>query len=150
MKRRNNNEASEKGSKDIDLYIQKFPEPIQNRLKVLRKIIRELAPEATEKISYHMPAFFLERNLVYYAAHTNHIGMYPGAKAVETHKQELSDFNYAKGSIQFPNDKPLPSDLIRKIIRYKLVEISKDKVFRKKSGRKGKLDEMVEDDDCYP
>jgi len=109
----------------IDDYIRSCPEPIQGRLEELRRLVREIAPEAKEKISYQMPTFFLNGNLVHFAAHPNHIGFYPTPSGIAKFEDELSRYKHAKGSVQFPLDEPLPVDLIRRIVRFRVDENSK-------------------------
>lgn len=106
----------------IDEYILQFSPEVQEILKTLRKVIREAAPEAVEKISYQMPAFALHGNLVYFAAFKNHIGFYPTASGVAAFKNELSVYKGGKGSVQFPIEKPLPYELISKIVKFKVAE----------------------------
>jgi uncharacterized protein YdhG (YjbR/CyaY superfamily) len=106
----------------IDEYIRLFPEHIQKKLTQIREIIKELAPEAQEKISYQMPTFYLRGNLVHFAAFTNHIGFFPTASGVEAFENDLSKFKHAKGSIQFPIGEPLPVELIQKIVRFRVDE----------------------------
>ena len=108
--------------KTIDAYIAQFPSEVQSVLHELRKVIREAVPDAEEKISYQMPAFYLHGNLVYFAAYKNHIGFYPTASGIEAFKKELSAFKGAKGSVQFPIDQLLPFELIKKIVRYRAKE----------------------------
>jgi uncharacterized protein YdhG (YjbR/CyaY superfamily) len=105
---------------DIDEYIAGFPEPTGKLLAQLREIIRQAAPEAEEAISYQMPAFKQKGILVYFAAYKNHIGLYPMASAIEAFKSELSHYKWSKGTIQFPLDKPLPIDLITKIVEFRV------------------------------
>lgn len=113
----------------IDQYISQFPPEIQEILHTLRKVIREAAPEAEEKISYQMPTFALHGNLVHFAAHKKHIGFYPAPSGIDAFKQELSQYKGAKGSVQFPLDKPLPYDLISRIVKFRVVEnVNKRKV----------------------
>jgi uncharacterized protein YdhG (YjbR/CyaY superfamily) len=107
---------------DIDKYIAAFPKDTQELLEQLRATIRKAAPEAEEVISYQMPAFKLQGMLVYFAGHKNHIGFYPGASGIEAFKKELSDYKGAKGSVQFPPDKPLPLGLITKIVKFRVNE----------------------------
>jgi uncharacterized protein YdhG (YjbR/CyaY superfamily) len=102
----------------VDEYIASFPPGVRRLLKQLRTIIREAAPQAQEKISYRMPAYALNGVLVYFAAHPNHIGFYPGG-VVAQFKEMLSKYKTSKGTIQFPLDKPLPVALIRKIVKYR-------------------------------
>jgi uncharacterized protein YdhG (YjbR/CyaY superfamily) len=116
------------GSKDqfktVDEYIAKFPKEVRDVLEELRRVIREAAPEAEEAISYGMPAFKLHgRSLVFFAAWKNHVGFYPGGpSAIEAFKKELSLFKHAKGSIQFPLDKPIPFNLVKKIVKFRVKE----------------------------
>ena len=109
-------------AKDIDEYIATYPEEIQERLEQLRAIIQKAAPQATEVISYGMPAFKLNGMLVWFGAHTKHIGFYPMASGIKVFKKELSIYKGAKGSVQFPIDKPLPLALITKIVKYRVKE----------------------------
>lgn len=105
----------------IDKYISNFPLHVQTKLEELRAAIRKAAPEA-EEISYSMPAFALKGILVYFAAHKNHIGFYPMASSIKVFEKELSDYKYAKGSIRFPLDKPLPLSLVNRIVAFRVKE----------------------------
>ncbi len=119
----------------IDEYILKFPSEIQEILKMLRKIIKESAPDAEEKISYQMPTFVLHGNLVHFAAYKNHIGFYPTPSGINAFKHELSEYKGAKGSVQFPIEKPLPYELISRIVKFRVAENIKkaeDKLKKKK------------------
>lgn len=109
-------------SKDIDDYIARFPENVQQMLQQLRGAIREAAPEAIETISYQMPAYKLNGILVYFAGYKNHIGFYPTSRGIEAFKTELSTFTWSKGTVQFPLDKPIPVGLITKIVKFRAVE----------------------------
>lgn len=106
----------------IDEYILQFPEDIQEILYKIRKEIKEIAPNADEKISYGMPTFVLERNLVHFAAYKNHIGFYPTPNGIERFKEELSEYKTSKGTIQFPIEKPIPYELISKIVKFRVAE----------------------------
>lgn len=106
----------------IDVYISQFPAEIQDTLNTLRKVIKEAAPDAVEKISYQMPTFALYGNLVHFAAFKNHIGFYPTASGIEAFKAELSEYKGSKGAVQFPKDKPLPYELISKIVKFRVAE----------------------------
>jgi len=106
----------------IDEYIATFPEEIQKILEELRTTIKASAPAASEKISYQMPAFFQNGGLVSFAAYENHIGFYPGASVIQAFESKLRNFKTAKGSIQFPIDKPLPLKLISKIVKFRVAE----------------------------
>lgn len=113
---------SDKTFTTIDEYIAQFPADIQKILREIRAVIKSAAPQAQEKISYQMPTFFLEGNLVHFAAFKNHIGFYPVPSGIEQFKAELSAYKGAKGSVQFPLDKPLPYDLIRRIVEFRVQE----------------------------
>ena len=106
----------------IDEYILQFPTEVQETLKTLRKVIKEAAPKAEEKISYKIPTFTLHGNLVHFAAFKNHIGFYPAPSGIEAFKEELSKYKGAKGSVQFPIKEPLPYELIIKIVKYRVME----------------------------
>jgi uncharacterized protein YdhG (YjbR/CyaY superfamily) len=110
------------GFTSIDQYIATFPKDIQAILKSLRKTIKAAAPGADEKISYQMPAYYLKGNLVYFAAFKNHIGFYPTSSGIKTFEKEISAYKYAKGSVQFPLDRPLPLLLIKKIVKFRVSE----------------------------
>jgi uncharacterized protein YdhG (YjbR/CyaY superfamily) len=110
------------GINSIDEYIATFPAEVQKILQEIRAVIKAAAPDAQEKISYQMPTFFLKGNLVYFAAFKNHIGFYPAPTGVEAFAQELSLYKGAKGSVQFPINKPMPLDLITKIVKYRVTE----------------------------
>lgn len=114
----------------IDEYIAQFSPEVQGKLQTLRKVIKESAPEAEEKISYSMPAFAYHGILVYFAAFKNHIGFYPTASGIEAFKQELSKYKGGKGSVQFPLDLAMPYELIREIVKFKVAE-NKEKFGRK-------------------
>jgi uncharacterized protein YdhG (YjbR/CyaY superfamily) len=106
--------------KNIDEYIAGFPPDVRARLQQVRQTIHKAAPEATERISYQMPCFALHGNLVYFAAFKNHIGFYPGGGVIEAFQDDLTGYKTAKGTVQFPADKPLPLDLIARIVEYRV------------------------------
>ena len=106
----------------IDSYIAGFPEDVQLRLEKLRATIRKAAPEVEEAISYQMPTFKFHGNLVHFAAFKSHIGFYPAPSGIETFKNELSKYKYAKGSVQFPLDQPMPLELVSKIVKFRVEE----------------------------
>lgn len=114
--------SSESIHRSVDEYIGSFPEEVGKLLRKLRETIRTAAPNAEEKISYQIPTFFLKRNLVHFAAFKSHIGFYPGASGIANFKKELSGYKTAKGSVQFPMEKPIPFSLIRKIVRFRVTE----------------------------
>ena len=108
--------------KSIDEYILQYPLEIQEILKTVRKTIKESAPNAEEKISYGMPTFVLNGNLVHFAAFKNHIGFYPTPNGINTFKQELSEYKTSKGAIQFPIGKPIPYEIISNIVKFRVCE----------------------------
>jgi uncharacterized protein YdhG (YjbR/CyaY superfamily) len=107
---------------NIDEYIANFPVHVQVKLEELRAVIKKTVPEAEEKISYQMPAFMFKGILVYFAAYSKHIGFYPTPSGIEKFKEELAGFKSSKGAIQFAIDKPLPVDLITRIVMFRLKE----------------------------
>ena len=119
--------------KTVDEYFSTLPPDTQSILEQVRNSIKQAAPQATEVISYNMPAFKMHGILVYYAAHTEHIGFYPTSSPIEIFKDELSAYKYSKGAIQFPIDKPIPFDLISRIVRFR-VQQDQAKAKKKKQG----------------
>ena len=118
---------------EIDKYIANFPPATQEKLQLVRETIKKVAPEAKEKISYAIPTFDLYGNLVHYAGYKNHIGFYPGNGGIEGFKDEISIYKSAKGSVQFPLDKPLPLDLISRITKFSVIQnLAKAKLKSKK------------------
>ncbi len=113
--------------KTIDEYIGTFPKNVQDILQKLRQTIRKAAPEAEEAISYQIPTFKLNGNLVHFAAFKNHIGFYPTSSGIRAFKKELSQYKGAKGSVQFPIDQPLPLSLISEIVKFRVKENSAGK-----------------------
>jgi len=109
-----------KNIKDVDRYITAQPIEIQERLLKLRQTIKAAAPDAQEVISYSMPAYKLNGMLLYFAAHKNHIGLYPMAAGIEAFKDELTKYETSKGTVQFPHDKTIPFALIKKIVKFRL------------------------------
>lgn len=110
---------------DIDSYIAAFPDEIQEILEKIRVVIKKAAPEASEAISYGMPTFKLKGNLVHFAAFKNHIGFFPTPKPIEVFSKELTGYVTSKGTIRFPLDKPIPYDLISRIVKYRAEETLK-------------------------
>jgi uncharacterized protein YdhG (YjbR/CyaY superfamily) len=105
---------------NIDDYVDRFPKKVQQLLEKMRLTIRKAAPKAEETISYGIPAFTLNGSLVWFAAFKNHIGFYPGSSAVIAFKKELSAYEGAKGSVQFPFDEPLPLALVSRIVKFRV------------------------------
>jgi uncharacterized protein YdhG (YjbR/CyaY superfamily) len=116
----------------IDEYIQTFPKDVQKILEQIRAAIKEAAPGAEEAISYQIPTFKFNGNLVHFAAFKNHIGFYPAPKGKDLFKKELSGYKGGKGTVQFPFDKPMPLALIQKIVKYRVKENS-EKINKKKN-----------------
>lgn len=123
-------------AESMDAYISQFSSEIQEILQTLRNVIKEAAPNSEEKISYQMPTFYLYGNLVHFAAYENHIGFYPAPTGIEAFKHELSPYKSAKGSVQFPIAEPLPYELIRRIVQFRVsenIKLAEDK--RKKKAK---------------
>lgn len=108
--------------KDFGEYKNGFPVETQQLLEQVRGTIKKTAPLAVEVISYSMPAFKLNGILVWFAGYSKHIGFYPGASGIEAFKNELSAYKWAKGSVQFPIDNPMPISLITKIVKFRVNE----------------------------
>jgi uncharacterized protein YdhG (YjbR/CyaY superfamily) len=121
---------------NTDEYIEGFPLHVQQVLQELRHTIRKAAPDAEERISYQMPAFFLNGVLVYFAAYKKHIGFYPTASGIAKFREELSAYKSSKGAVQFSIDKPLPLELITRIVKLRLKENLEKAEAKKKGGSK--------------
>jgi uncharacterized protein YdhG (YjbR/CyaY superfamily) len=115
---------SKKEINTIDDYVSIFSNNIKSILQELRRVIREAAPEAKEVISYKMPAYKLNGNLVFFAAYKDHIGFYPGPSAIDAFKEILTKYKISKGTIRFPLNTPLPYDLIKEIVKFRVRENS--------------------------
>lgn len=115
-------DLKENQPKTIDEYIALFPDEIRGKLQQIRAVIHDAAPNALEKISYGMPTFTLNGNLIHFAAYKRHIGLYPTPNGISSFEKELSVYKKAKGSVQFPLDKPLPLDLIWRIAEFRVQE----------------------------
>jgi uncharacterized protein YdhG (YjbR/CyaY superfamily) len=128
------------GKKDhpttIDEYIEQFPEDVQHILVKIRALIKELAPNVVEKISYQMPGYYLNGMLVWFAGHEHHIGFYPTGSGIEAFKAEISAYKWSKGAVQFPLDQPIPYELIRKMVKFRIVENQKKLPITKKDSSK--------------
>ncbi len=116
-------------------YIAGFPQETQKLLRQLRTAILKAAPGAEEVISYQMPAFKHHGMLVWFAGYKNHIGLYPGANGIAAFKEEIAVYKHAKGSVQFPLDQPLPLELVKRIVEFKL-NINLEKAGLKKEKKK--------------
>lgn len=113
---------SKKDFKTIDEYIATFPKEIQPKLQDIRQTIKQAAPNAQEAISYQMPAFKQKGNLVWFAAFKQHIGFYPTPSAIVAFKDKLTLYKTSKGAIQFPIDQPIPLELIKEIVHFRVKE----------------------------
>lgn len=128
-------EFMKKQYKTIDGYIKTFPKDVQLILEKMRQTIQKAAPEATEAISYQMPAFKLNGNLIWFAAFKNHIGFYPIPSGIEAFKEEVSPYIAGKGTLQFPLDKPITYDLIEKVVIFRIKEnLEKKKKYNVRRG----------------
>lgn len=104
----------------IEEYIEAFPPELQKKLLLIRNTIKQAAPQATETIKYGIPTFVCNGNLISFGAWKQHIGIYPAPRAAAEFRKELSTYGGAKGTIQFPHQEALPTDLIRRIVEYNL------------------------------
>lgn len=104
----------------IPEFIEASPEASKPKLKELYKLLQKELPQAEEKIAYGIPTFKMKKNIIHFAGYEKHIGLYPGSKAIEHFKSQLSDYPTSKGTIQLPLDKALPSKLISEIVAYQL------------------------------
>lgn len=116
----------------VDDYIATYPAPVRSLLEKMRKAIKTAAPGAEEVLSYQMPSYKYHGRLVYFAAHTKHIGFYPFKTAINAFKKELKDFEGAPGTVRFPFDKPLPLELIKRMVKFRVKE-NLEKLNAKKS-----------------
>ena len=109
--------------KTVDEYLARLPEPARSTLQKIRAAIRSAVPaEATEAISYRMPAFKYKGVLMWYAAFADHCSLFPGASVIAAFKDELTGYSVSKGTIRFPTDKPLPAALVKKLVKAKIAE----------------------------
>lgn len=107
-----------KQANTIDEYIAGFPDDVQKSMEKVRAAIRKAAPRAEEVISYQIPTFKLNGNLIHFAGYKNHIGLYPESRAIEEFEDELTGYKLSKGTVQFPLDKPMPVGLINRITKF--------------------------------
>ena len=106
--------------KDIDEYIAGFPNDVREILERIRITIRKAAPDAEETMKYQMPTFTLNGNLIHFAAFKKHIGLYPAPRGIDAFKDELTVYEGAKSSLRFPLDKPIPFELISRIVKFRV------------------------------
>ena len=119
-------------AKNVNEYLKVFTPSVRKSLQLLRKTIKAAAPNAEEVISYQMPAYRFHGMLVYFAGYKNHIGFYPVSSAIKAFNKELSKYKTSKGTIQFPTDKPLPLNLISKMVKFRVRE-NEEKLEAKKN-----------------
>jgi len=109
--------------KTVDEYIRTFQPTVQEILQKMRRTVKEAAPDAEEGITYNMPGFKINgKPLVYFAAFKSHIGFYPIPSGIEAFKEELSHYKQGRGSVQFPLDKPIPYELVKRIVVFRAKE----------------------------
>jgi uncharacterized protein YdhG (YjbR/CyaY superfamily) len=114
--------ADQTAPKSIDEYVAGFSPDVQETLEKIRTTIRKAAPDAEEAIKYGIPTFTLKGNLVHFGAYNKHIGFYPTSTGIEKFKHELSVYEMSKGTVRFPIDKPIPFELISKIVKFRVAE----------------------------
>ena len=121
--------AKGKGApKSVDEYLADVPEPARGTLNKIRAAIRAaVPPEATEAISYGIPAFKYKGTLVWFAAFSNHCSLFPTASVIAEFKDELKGFTTSKGTIHFPTDKPLPAGLVKKMVKARIAQVESKK-----------------------
>jgi uncharacterized protein YdhG (YjbR/CyaY superfamily) len=120
--RRPTRDSKVPAAEGVDAYIASHPPKVQTRLQQLRATIARLAPAASETISYGIPTFKLHGNLVHYAGYAHHVGFYPGGAGIAAFQKEIAGYKNAKGSVQFPHDRPLPLALVKKIVKYRVAQ----------------------------
>lgn len=114
---------------DVDAYINQFNGEVKKRLEVIRLLVRTTAPQANESISYGMPSYELNgKPLVYFAGYEGHVGFYATPNGHQAFAEDFSKYKQGKGSVQFPNDQPLPVDLIKRVVTYRKKQLSVNKV----------------------
>jgi uncharacterized protein YdhG (YjbR/CyaY superfamily) len=129
VKSREGSSGNRKGvPKNVDEYLARVSEPARSTLNRLRAVIRSaVPPDATETISYRIPAFRYKEVLVWFAAFSDHCSLFPTASVIETFKNELEGFSRSKGTIHFPTDKPLPAPLIKKLVKARVAHVESKK-----------------------
>lgn len=110
--------------KTIDDYINNQDQNVIPLLQEIRNVIREVAPQATEKIAWQMPTFWQKENIIHFAANKNHLGIYPGGEATTFFAEKLADYKTSKGAVQIPYTKPLPKELIVEIVKWRLEQVN--------------------------
>jgi len=117
--------------KNTEEYIAGFPPGVQESLQKMRAIVREAVPDAQETLKYRMPTFVWHENLVHFAAFEEHIGFYPTPSAIEAFSADLREYVHAKGSVQFPLNRPVPFALVKKMVQFRVKEV-RERVTRKR------------------
>jgi uncharacterized protein YdhG (YjbR/CyaY superfamily) len=114
---------------NIDQYIAQYPPEVQKLLTKLRKIVRKIVPAAEETIAYGIPTFRLNgTNMVHFAAYKSHLGFYPTSSVIKAFKKEITQYVHSTGTIRFPLDQPIPFDLIREIVKFRVREINRPNI----------------------
>ena len=112
----------DKACNPVDEYIAMYGGEVRERMERLRALILSCSPDITEKIAWGMPTFALNGNLVHFSAQKRHIGFHPGASGVEAFAKKSADYKHSKGTVQLPHDKPIPYDLIREVVMFRVRE----------------------------
>src|SRR5439155_24482239 len=109
----------------VEEYFAAVPEPARSALEKMRTLIRSVVPkDTTEVISYRIPAFKHKKIVVWYAAFSNHCSLFPTASVIAKFKDELKSYTISKGTVQFPLDKPIPSALLKRMVKARLADMS--------------------------
>ncbi len=106
----------------VDAYLAQYEGPVRARLDALRALVRAEAPDAVERMAYGLPTWWQGENLVHVGAFAKHVGLYPGARAIEVFADALADFKTSKGAIQLPHERPLPIERVRDIVRWRVAQ----------------------------
>ena len=115
-------DIDQKRSLEVDAYIAGFPDEVQAILEKVRSVIHEAAPEAQEAMKYGIPTFVLNGNLVHFGGYARHIGFYPTPPGIEHFKAELAEYELSKGTVKFSLERPIPYDLIRRVVEFRVAE----------------------------
>ena len=132
-----------KKSAEVDAYISSFPKDVQQKLQQVRSAISSVIPEADEAVSYGIPTFKLNGNIVHFAAFKNHIGFYPTPSGIDTFAESLSRYKHAKGSVQFPLNEALPIELIQRMTRFRAEKMQMKSVATKNEKTSVTVDDFL-------
>ena len=113
--------------KSVEEYIESFPDNVRQKLRELRNIIRSILPEAREVFSYGIPTYDIHGHVVHFAGYKNHIGFYPAPSGIDNFTEQLAPYKFSKGTIRFPLDKPLPTELIIAMVKFRKEEDARKK-----------------------